>query len=512
VYGEPAYYADIWVCLPDVRWGDIDGMPPCVNGCHIGDADAKVGVHGFQTGELKNCGRRVNGRRRHYFAMSRRYICHGCERLAKKKKDDALAAAAARGEAAAAAATAAARGEPDDTEQYTFMGYDARSTCRLPYGWGNEVPCFFTHKSAVDHEIIDDIRPMFDKGVRPEGYSDILLEQHTKEHMRQLEKREHEIERNRKSAAVTGYVVPELFSEFGDQKGYAGLVPTGEYIELVYKRYMRSIIDHLIAEVKKRGAKNLNWDASYKEPKHLGRYHGEPLFKALITATNELGEIRQQFHVVTDGHEQFVQQLRELVSTIDEYGQDPTELVSTDKPWEDKAFFLSHLPGVQRKQTELDAAAPPRPDGGMAVARVDAATYKVLTTPGGIGTHVDAMRDIVKARPPGQRVIALDTECDTTKGPNGHVIGKKKDALVQLSYMHADAKIITLVIRLTGGALSAGKLNPRLLDLLADPSITFVGSMVSADLKKLGNDFSCRRVTDRARYANLGMMAREAIP
>ena len=55
--------------------------------------------------------------------------------------------------------------------------------------------------------------------------------------------------------------------------------------------------------------------------------------------------------------------------------------------------------------------------------------------------------------------------------------------------MHADAKIITLVIRLTGGALSAGKLNPRLLDLLADPSITFVGSMVSADLKKLGSDF-----------------------
>ena len=82
-----------------MRWGDIDGMPPCVNGCRIGDADAKVGVHGFQTGELKNCGRRVTGRRRHYFAMSRRYICHGCERLAKKKKDDALAAAAARGEA-----------------------------------------------------------------------------------------------------------------------------------------------------------------------------------------------------------------------------------------------------------------------------------------------------------------------------------------------------------------------------------------------------------------------------
>ena len=85
---------------------------------------------------------------------------------------------------------------------------------------------------------------------------------------------------------------------------------------------------------------------------------------------------------------------------------------------------------------------------------------------------------------------------------------------MQLSYvLDEKGTIRTLVIRLTGGALSAGgKLNPRLLELLSDPSITFVGSNVSADLKKLGSDFGCRRVTNGARYINLGMMAREAIP
>ena len=31
----------------------------------------------------------------------------------------------------------------------------------------------------------------------------------------------------------------------------------------------------------------LHWDASYKEAKHLGRYHSESIFRALITATNE---------------------------------------------------------------------------------------------------------------------------------------------------------------------------------------------------------------------------------
>ena len=190
------------------------------------------------------------------------------------------------------------------------------------------------------------------------------------------------------------------------------------------------------------------------------------------------------------------------------------EMFGTDKPWEDKPYFAAHLPGVQRKQKELDAAAPPAPNDGMAVARVDAEQYKVLTQPRAIGTNVDAMRAIVCARPPGQRAIALDTECDTKKGANGHVLGKEKDALVQLSYvLDEKGTIRTLVIRLTGGALSAGgKLNPRLLELLSDPSIAFVGSNVSADLKTLGSDFGCRRVTNGARYINLGMMAREAIP
>ena len=40
--------------------------------------------------------------------------------------------------------------------------------------------------------------------------------------------------------------------------------------------------------MKKRGATKLHWDASYKEPKHLAKYHGEPVFHALVTATNEV--------------------------------------------------------------------------------------------------------------------------------------------------------------------------------------------------------------------------------
>ena len=73
--------------------------------------------------------------------------------------------------------------------------------------------------------------------------------------------------------------------------------------------------------------------------------------------------------------------------------------------------------------------------------------------------------------------------------------------------MHSDDQIYTLAIKLNGPTL-----NGRFLALLADPNITFVGSRVTEDLRKLGNDFNCGRSTGpaRERAINLGMMAREA--
>ena len=104
-----------------------------------------------------------------------------------------------------------------------------------------------------------------------------------------------------------------------------------------------------------------------------------------------------------------------------------------------------------------------------------------------------------------RRVIALDTECDTVKNAQGQPIGKMRDSVIQLAYEHADGKIRALVVQLKGKTL-----HPRLLALLGDPTITFCGSNVSADLKKLGKDFGCQRTTQRAQRVNLGMMARKS--
>ena len=241
-YGEPSYYRGIYVWLPDVRWG-VEAMPPCPT-C---ESAVEVAPHDFQP---NHCGRRVCALTTNYFTITQRYICGCCSRAAKKAKEDAAAAAAAAG----------LRVEAAPAPQYTFMGYDARSRLHMPFGHGSEYPAFHTYKGAVDSAIIDLMRPLSSKGLRPTALSATLLELHAKQYTRDYLKREHMIERDQKLGTV-GASEPAMFSEFGDKTKYAGLVPTGSYLAHVLKLHAASIKEHLDKEVKKRGADRLHWDA-----------------------------------------------------------------------------------------------------------------------------------------------------------------------------------------------------------------------------------------------------------
>ena len=316
--------------------------------------------------------------------------------------------------------------------QYTFMGYDPRSRIHLPYGYGDEYPAFHTYKGAIDLSIIDLMRPLFNKGVCPAALSDILLELHAKKYTRDYLKREQHLARDSR-LGIKAPTEKTIFSSFGNKYGYAGLVPTGKYLSHIYKLFAASIEDHLEKEVKKHGAERLHWDASYKEAKHLGQYHGESIIRALITATNHVGEIHVQFHVVTDGHDQMTNQIETLLETLRAYGHEMPHLLTTDKPAEDKAFFQDTIPSLRIKQQELDDISQlPTPSAlpSFNECIVDPTTIKICRTPSEINTNVDAARNLVWDQLSEHRVMSLDTEWDVNKNASGYVVAQGTIALI----------------------------------------------------------------------------------
>ena len=125
--------------------------------------------------------------------MSRRYCCSCCKQNAMEVKQ------AAKERAEAAGLSIKEMHESADAKpQYTFMGYDARSRARLPHGYGDEFPAFLTHRGGVDLVVIDLMRPLFNKGLRPEACSATLLELHTKAYTKAYLKRENLLELEKK--------------------------------------------------------------------------------------------------------------------------------------------------------------------------------------------------------------------------------------------------------------------------------------------------------------------------
>ena len=209
------------------------------------------------------------------------------------------------------------------------------------------------------------MRPLFVGGIRPSRFASIVLELQTKAYTKAAIEAEQDL---RKRRQLDPDAEGRPLSFFADAQAYNGYVPSGAYFSEVNKAFGRSIRKHLDTEVKKRGAEILKWDVSYKEAKHLCQYHGQGIFRGLVTGTNELGEIRVQFHVVSDSHEQMESQLRALTATLQAYGKPLTRMVFGDKPAEENLFFLRMLPGVHTEQGRLDAL------GGAAHESVDAAT------------------------------------------------------------------------------------------------------------------------------------------
>ena len=474
------YYQDVRVWLPDEEFGM---SPPCPS-CH---SNSRIGVHGYSG---KTPARRVIGLTSHYFLMTRRYICHHCEKV-----------------------------DIDPKPKYTFRGYNEESVKHLPRQHGLEMPALLTHKLAIDKQLISMMRPLFDGGVRPNRFRKMIAELHHKEHNVRALLHEY---------CDEGKVAPSkleqmMFSGFYDKFNYNGFIPGAKWFRRCYSKYMKLIRYFQDNEMKKRGARILKIDACYKPCKKIKRLNGQKVVSAIITVKNECNEDRSQWLVPTDAQDQYVTPLTRMVETSNQLGQCQPRIAYVDNP-NASLWLLDTVPSLRRTQDKYDKMAADDEEtehdkvvvehgneenenqndvsasrrispAGTVVSIPEFDTWfsehsTYLTSKTSIERNAEALVGHLgldnNDNDKNKIVMGLDLEWFVPTNSAGDVIGRgERTSLIQIGYEDGDDVKVVLYQVTNIKALPSS-----LCKLLEHPRTQFTGSAVSGDLKKLVRDFA----------------------
>ncbi|KAL7491648.1 hypothetical protein ACHAWT_002097 [Skeletonema menzelii] len=482
-----AYYRDIYVWLPDIKYGQA--FMPCCPSCK---SNKGVGNNGFRENHF---GRLIVGMRSTYYAISRRYRCYDCE-----KRNNDLCGVTALEEAFEDHGVDMERRV--DNLQYSFMGWDKRIMHLYPNGIGMEFPAFLTWRCGLDNLVVDLMRPMFNKGIKPAQFANMLLEMHSAEFDRLRLLHEYKNKSIRTGVNPNTKITP--LGDYSNELKFRGIRVTGKYLSFAYIEHHNTIRPFYDKEVKKRGAESLTWDLSFKEAKNLAQYHGKPIFSGLVTALNGRGEIRVQYHVCTESHEQMISALQAFERTRISLGLPGCKHIFLDNPYKDRSLFLTHLPSVREQQEkynkstqQTEASIPSYPFEKLDV-------HKATSAPE-INAKVMAMKDVIGSN----KILGFDTEWNRLCRSYGAQYGRSRIQWIQIAYRD-DKKNVGVLLLWVGGLK---KLPSSLETLLCDDTLTFVGNKVSTDLKFVGEDFQIHGLTsvdqnERENVKNLGVFAR----
>ena len=478
-----AYYRDILVWIPDMMWGGIC-KPPCPT-CK---SDKDVSSWGFNSDHVA---RLVIGLKENYYVMTRRYKCSGCEKR-KLELEKGLQT-----------------GEKVKLPKYTFMGWDPKSLPLMAFGCGDEFPAFLTWKAALDMSLVDMMRAEFAKGIRPETFSNSILEYHAKHYTRSHLQYERGIMIEKHKAQSLGMVdnkEREMFSAFDDEEKWNDTVPTGQYFATAYKAFAMTLRSHFSNEVKKRGAKTLAVDVSYKSSSNMHKVKtGASVFKGLVTGTNDIGEVRIQHHVVSDSHDQMKAPLEAFIQTTEKYGLPQPQIVSTDNPSRDNNHLMETFKSLRDQKDEFNKGSTATHGTKTATYPYDDKFVKIVTSQSDICSAVSAM-DMIMNKEKG---MALD--CEWRVQFYGH--GKKNESkvgLIQLAYFNKEQNDRKQYLLIRTHKLD--RLPGPLVSLLSSNSVNVVGVNVGGDLLRIGKDFGVQRTLakrDAKTIISLGVFARK---
>ena len=114
---------------------------------------------------------------------------------------------------------------------------------------------------------------------------------------------------------------------------------------------------------------------------------------------------------------------------------------------------MTNIPSLDKKQISLDLGLPMLQQSKLkkCIVDIDKDVKVCCNSSNETRRHIIAIRNLVRALPPPQRVMSLDIEWDVYKNACGFIVGTGTTALIRLSYrVHADGPIKAFLLQTNG--------------------------------------------------------------
>ncbi|KAI7850648.1 hypothetical protein BDC45DRAFT_572874 [Circinella umbellata] len=143
-----------------------------------------------------------------------------------------------------------------DIDRETINDYDSELMDSLPYHNQSIFPAILTHRGGISRQLADLLRPCFQNAMGPE--------------------------RNGASQSHPS------FSNFDDQLGYAGYVPSATYLRMIYTAIMDQLRLFMDKSMMVLDGVVLKGDHTFKIINHMANVGGESTFYALYTIFEQM--------------------------------------------------------------------------------------------------------------------------------------------------------------------------------------------------------------------------------
>ncbi|EKM74532.1 hypothetical protein AGABI1DRAFT_95562 [Agaricus bisporus var. burnettii JB137-S8] len=257
----------------------------------------------------------------------------------------------------------------------------------------------------------------------------------------------------------------ETFLPFDDKslRGRHGFVPGSEWLRDMYDTYIEGhqhdFNQHMAM-------------LTGEVTKQIARVDGEQVFTALLTVTNEKGEIRICNFVATKSHSQFETALTRMWRSLEQYGHSQPVLFYTDN-MANKQFLENSFPSLRNDVIPIEEYSHLQPLVIPSEIRI-----MPMDTVQSINHAISTILDDVPVDN-GEIAVGFDLEWNVELSPQGFVRCAGKTAVIQIAYK---SRIYILQV---SNMIAQGKLPQQLEIFLSHPRVRKVGRLVDGDLQRL---------------------------